>query len=82
MWPFKRTKSVPFCDHDWRLFDTFIRPVQANVLAPDFCLERVSFFTVKCATCGKQRTFNEKEFAHFRKYFNIKMPEVSADESA
>lgn len=82
MWPFKRKKYVPFCDHDWRLADTFIRAIETNPYSREYCLERAPFFVVKCAACGKQRTLNETEFAHFRQYFNVKITEVSTDGAA
>lgn len=82
MWSLKRKKSVPFWDHGWRLIDTFIREIETDPYSLDYDLERVPFFVVSCGSCGKQRTLNETEFTHFRQYFNVKLPEVSADESA
>ncbi|MNM98520.1 hypothetical protein D3C81_1110520 [compost metagenome] len=72
MWPFKR--MAPH-EHEWRLEDTFMRQVHVDPRPR-------AFFIVQCATCGKGRTFNETEFAHFRKYFNVKITEVSDDETA
>lgn len=84
MWPFKRkvTQPVRFCDHDWRLADTFIRAFETNPYSLDFDLTRAPFFVVKCATCDRQRTLNEEDFAHFRKYFNVKLTGVADDGTA
>ncbi|MEK5395957.1 hypothetical protein [Paenibacillus sp. FSL K6-2859] len=82
MWPFKRKKSVPCCDHGWRLIDTFIREIDTDPYSLDYDMERVPFFVVSCALCGKQRTLNETEFAHFRQYFNVKLPEVTTNGTA
>ncbi|ETT64890.1 hypothetical protein BSK66_07720 [Paenibacillus odorifer] len=77
MWPFKRTKSVPFCDHDWRLNDT--RLVYTSVGS---IVDVDDFYTVVCVKCHKKREMDRFDFAHLRRHFNVKMPEVTADESA
>ncbi|ETT40917.1 hypothetical protein C162_26705 [Paenibacillus sp. FSL R7-269] len=67
MWPFKRK---PPHEHDWRLDDTFMKPGSVDPRLR-------AFFVIQCTTCDKQRTLTEDDFAHFRKYFNVKLTEVS-----
>lgn len=73
MWPFKRKPSPHCCEHEWRLTDTFVKPLGCA---------RYVFFVIACSHCETTRTYREEDFAHFRKYFNVKLTEVTIDESA
>lgn len=72
MWPFKHK---PAHEHEWRLDDMFMKPGSIDPRLH-------AFFVIQCTTCDKQRTLTEEDFAHFRKYFNVKMTEVAADGAA
>ncbi|OMC96256.1 hypothetical protein MKX34_24135 [Paenibacillus sp. FSL R5-0636] len=72
MWPFKHK---PAHEHEWRLDDMFMKPGRIDPRLH-------AFFVIQCTTCDKQRTLTEDDFTNFRQYFNVKLPEVSADESA
>lgn len=78
MWPFKR-KFVPahVCLHEWHFVDTRLDYVNACV-----GIDVEDLYTIACVKCGRKRELDRFEFAHFRKYFNVKLPEVSADGAA
>lgn len=73
MWPFKRKPSPYCCAHEWRLDDTYVKTIGSA---------RYVFFVIACPLCETKRTYREEDFAHFRKYFNVKITEVITNESA
>lgn len=75
MWLFKR-KAVP-CLHEWHLVDTRLVYTSAGSI-----VDADDFYTLVCVKCRKKRELNRFGFAHFRRHFNVKLPEVSADGTA
>lgn len=79
MWLFKRRKSepAPICLHEWHLVDTRLDygHAPAGVDVDDY-------YTVACVKCRRKRELDRFQFAHFRRLFNVKLPEVANDESA